>query len=189
MHPELSISKVYTYSSKKNTLEQLDPSIKGKAVVFWSSDTLIKPEDLITRYIQQKLDPENHKPTVRMAVLGNYGLSFSQLMNPEIFTTTLKDDDSKPLRQNLKGIHMFTSMWNFRAALGQFRDAYGTWKTQNGYNDTIVDNITHAAQDIVDGLSESEAIAKYHITTADLENLRKFNEETLLNIPIFRLGY
>ena len=55
--------------------------------------------------------------------------------------------------------------------------------------DTIVENITHAAQDIVDGLSESEAIAKYHVTTADLENLRKFNEETLLNIPIFRLGY
>lgn len=189
MHPELSISKVYTYSSKKNTLEQLDPSIKGKAVIFWSSDTLIKPEDLITRYIQQKLDPENHKPTVRMAVLGNYGLSFSQLMNPEVFTTTLKDDDRKPLRQNLKGIHMFTSMWNFRAALGQFRDAYSTWKTQNGYNDTIVENITHAAQDIVDGLSESEVLAKYHVTAEDLENLRKFNEETLLNIPIFRLGY
>ena len=127
MHPELSISKVYTYSSKKNILENLDPSIKGRAVVFWSSDTLIRPEELINRYIDQKMDPANHKPTVRMAVLGNYGLSFSQLMDPETFDTTLKSTDRKPLRQNLKGVHMFTSMWNFRAALGQFRDAYDTW--------------------------------------------------------------
>ena len=189
MHPELSISKVYTYSSKKNILENLDPSIKGRAVVFWSSDTLIKPEELINRYIDQKMDPANHKPTVRMAVLGNYGLSFSQLMDPETFETTLKDTDRKPLRQNLKGVHMFTSMWNFRAALGQFRDAYDTWQREYTYNDAIVENITHAAQDIYDGLSEQEALTKYGVTTEDLENLRKFNEETLLNIPIFRLGY
>lgn len=189
MHPELSISKVYTYSSKKNILENLDPSIKGKAVVFWSSDTLIRPEELITRYIDQKMDPANHKPTVRMAVLGNYGLSFSQLMDPETFDTTLKNTDRKPLRQNLKGVHMFTSMWNFRAALGQFRDAYDTWQREHTYNDTIIENITHAAQDIYDGLSEQEALTKYGVTAEDLENLRKFNEETLLNIPIFRLGY
>jgi hypothetical protein len=35
-------------------------------------------------------------------------------------------------------------MWNFRAALGQFRDALKTWKTNNSYNDSKVEDITKA---------------------------------------------
>jgi len=32
-----------------------------------------------------------------------------------------------PLKQNLKGLHMFSDLWNFRAGLIQFNDAYNTW--------------------------------------------------------------
>jgi len=39
---------------------------------------------------------------------------------------------------------MFTSMWNFRAALGQFREALLKWKTDNSYTDSKVEDITKA---------------------------------------------
>jgi hypothetical protein len=84
-NPHLVVSKVYTYASKKDDLENLDPSIKGRAVVFVSSDTLLKPDELITRYISQKEEPDRFKPSVRMIVLDNYGLTFRQLMNQEFF--------------------------------------------------------------------------------------------------------
>jgi len=84
-NPHLVVSKVYTYASKKDNLENLDPSIKGRAVVFVSSDTLLKPDELITRYISQKEEPDRFKPSVRMIVLDNYGLTFRQLMNQEFF--------------------------------------------------------------------------------------------------------
>jgi len=32
-------------------------------------------------------------------------------------------------------------------------------------------------------------LSKYGITQTDLDNLRKFNEEILKDIPTFRLGY
>jgi hypothetical protein len=50
----------------------------------------------------------------------------------------------KPLRQNLKGLHMFTSLWNFRAGLFQFNNAYDTWLTDNSYNEGYVTKITQA---------------------------------------------
>jgi len=54
----------------------------------------------------------------------------------------------KPLRQNLKGLHMFTSLWNFRAGLYQFNNAYDTWLTDNSYNEDYVTKITQAQDDI-----------------------------------------
>ena len=45
--PLLVFSEIYTYAAKDPTLLNIDQSIKGKAVVFVSSDTLLKPEDLI----------------------------------------------------------------------------------------------------------------------------------------------
>jgi hypothetical protein len=86
-------------------------------VVFVSSDTLLKPDELITRYISQKEEPDRFKPSVRMIVLNNYGLSFRQLMDKDFFEDQIGNTEMKPLRQNLKGLHMFTSLWNFRAGL------------------------------------------------------------------------
>ena len=56
-----------------------------------------------------------------MLVLDNYGMSFSQLMHSNAFKTS--KGDRKPIRQNLKGIQMFTSLWNWRAALSRFNKA------------------------------------------------------------------
>jgi hypothetical protein len=46
-NPGFVFSEVYTYAAKDPTLLNIDPSLKGKAVIFVSSDTLLKPEDLV----------------------------------------------------------------------------------------------------------------------------------------------
>lgn len=190
LNPHIVTSKVYTYSSNKKELENLDPSIKGKAVVFISSDTLLKPNQLIHKYIEQKRDPKNNTPAVRMLVLDNYGMSFSQFMDPQFIKSFQGgEDERQPIRQNFKGIQMFTSMWNFRAALSQFQNALNGWKLTNSYTDDKVKNIIKAANDIARDAEESEVITKYGITKDDLKNLDKFNKEILKDIPIFRLGY
>ena len=84
---------------------------------------------------------------------------------------------------------MFTSMWNFRAALGQFREALSKWKTDTSYTDSKVEDITKAQNEIFRGADVADTLSKYGITQADLDNLRKFNEEILKDIPTFRLGY
>lgn len=190
LNPHIVVSSVYTYSSKQKELEELDPSVKGKAVVFISSDTLLKPDELVHKYIEQKRDPKNNTPSVRMLVLDNYGMSFSQFMDPDFIKTFQGgEEERQPIRQNFKGIQMFTSMWNFRAALNQFREALKDWKTSNSYTDAKVNDITKAADEIFRGAEESEVLTRYGITKGDLENLDKFNNEILKDIPIFRLGY
>lgn len=190
LNPHIVVSDVYTYSSNKKQLEEVDPSIKGKAVVFISSDTLLKPEELIHKYIEQKRNPKTHTPVVRMLVLDNYGMSFSQFMDPTFIKKFQGgEEERQPIRQNFKGIQMFTSMWNFRAALGQFREALSKWKTDNSYTDDKVEAITKAQDEIFRGAEVADTLSKYGIVQADLDNLRKFNEEILKDIPTFRLGY
>lgn len=190
LNPHIVVSDIYTYSSNKKLLEDVDPSIKGKAVVFITSDTLLKPEELAQKYIEQKRNPKTHTPVVRMLVLDNYGMSFSQFMDPDFIKKFQGgEEERQPIRQNFKGIQMFTSMWNFRAALGQFREALSKWKTDNSYTDSKVEDITKAQNEIFRGADITDTLSKYGITQADLDNLRKFNDEILKDIPIFRLGY
>ena len=190
LNPHIVVSDIYTYSSNKKLLEDVDPSIKGKAVVFITSDTLLKPQELAQKYIEQKRNPKTHTPVVRMLVLDNYGMSFSQFMDPDFIKKFQGgEEERQPIRQNFKGIQMFTSMWNFRAALGQFREALSKWKTDNSYTDSKVEDITKAQNEIFRGADITDTLSKYGITQTDLDNLRKFNDEILKDIPIFRLGY
>ena len=82
-HPEMVFSPIYTYATDAKVFEGLDPSIKGKAVVFVSSDSLLKPDELIHEYITQKYNPDISTARVRMLVLDNYGMTFSQFIDPE----------------------------------------------------------------------------------------------------------
>jgi hypothetical protein len=102
LNPEFVFSPTYIYSGK---LANIDPKVRGKAVVFVTSDALLKPQNLIDEYIKQKQNPETHTPTVRMIVLGNYGLSFSQLCKREQFFDNVNlDKDYTPFRMNYLGI-------------------------------------------------------------------------------------
>jgi hypothetical protein len=56
-----------------------------------------------------------------MLVLGNYGMRFSDLINDSFFDQFgINEEGStirKPVRNNILGIEMFTSLWNFRLDL------------------------------------------------------------------------
>jgi len=54
------------------------------------------------------------------------------------------NEERKPFRQNFTGIRMFTSMWNTRASLIKFLDAYNSWKTNNNLNDAQVKALMQA---------------------------------------------
>ena len=191
LNPGYVVSDIYTYASNNPDLLKIDPSIKGRAVVFVSENTLLKPEELIHKYIQQKTDPKHNTPIVRMIKLNNYGLRFSQLYDDKLLSKTIKKgSNSLPFRANYHGIQMFVSMWNWRAALDNFNKALETWKANNKYDTTKVDNIIKAAYDIYKNPDSKDAIlTKYDLNQSDLDNLNHFNFEICKNIPIFRLGY
>ena len=49
-----------------------------------NKEEYIEPEELADRYIEQKRNPDAHTPEVRMIVLNNHGLSFTELITHRI---------------------------------------------------------------------------------------------------------
>jgi hypothetical protein len=56
----------------------IDPSLKGKPVMYVSSNILLNPDELESMYTAQKNDP-SLVPQVRMVVLDTVGVSFKSL--------------------------------------------------------------------------------------------------------------
>ena len=191
-NPGFVFSEVYTYAAKDPTLLNIDPSLKGKAVVFVSSDTLLKPEDLVKQYINQIKDPEHNQPIVRMIRLHNYGMTFSQMTSNEFCNKIQGGDDTRlPYRANYHGIQMFVSLWNWRAALSKFNEALNNWMQENQYDAKKLDTLIKAQNYLFNnqGVNVDSYLAGKKLTRADLNNLEKFNQEVCKDIPTFRLGY
>ena len=191
-NPGFVFSEVYTYAAKDPTLLNIDPSIKGKAVVFVSSDTLLKPEDLVKQYIKQKQDPEHSQPIVRMIRLHNYGMTFSQMTDPEFCNKIQGGDETRlPYRANYHGIQMFISLWNWRASLNKFNEALANWMQSNNYNSKKVETLIKAQNYLFNnqGVNIDSYLSSKKLTREDLTNLEKFNQEICKDIPTFRLGY
>ncbi len=189
-HPEMVFSPIYTYASNKNAFEEIDPSLKGKAIVLVSSDTLLRPDQLMQEYINQKYNPTTNTARVRMLVLDNYGMTFSQFIDKDFIKSFQHgDEERKPVRQNYTGIRMFTSLWNWRASLIKFNQTLYNWQKSHGYSDEQVDALAEASQRIYRGKNPDALLKKYKLTKNDLDNLNKFNQQNCENIPIFRLGH
>lgn len=191
-NPGYVVSNVYTYACDNPELMKIDPSIKGRAVVFVSSDTLLDPNDLINIYINQKTHPEESKPTVRMIKLDNYGMQFSQLYDDKLLSSVYKKGEAElPFRANYHGIQMFVSLWNWRAALDNFTTALNKWAADNHYDqNNKLKTLLKVANDIYNNPNDkSNILSKNGLTQQDLDNLDKFNLEICKEIPIFRLGY
>ena len=191
-NPGFVFSEVYTYAAKDPTLLNINPSLKGKAVVFVSSDTLLKPEDLVKQYINQIQDPEHNQPIVRMIRLHNYGMTFSQMTSNEFCNKIQGGDDTRlPYRANYHGIQMFVSLWNWRAALSKFNEALNNWMQENQYDAKKLDILIKAQNYLFNNrqVDVDTYLAGKKLTRADLNNLEKFNQEVCKDIPTFRLGY
>ena len=191
-NPGFVFSEVYTYAAKDPTLLNINPSLKGKAVVFVSSDTLLKPEDLVKQYINQIQDPEHNQPIVRMIRLHNYGMTFSQMTSNEFCNKIQGGDDTRlPYRANYHGIQMFVSLWNWRAALSKFNEALNNWMQENQYDAKKLDTLIKAQNYLFNNkqVDVDTYLTGKKLTRADLNNLEKFNQEVCKDIPTFRLGY
>ena len=191
-NPGFVFSEVYTYAAKDPTLLNINPSLKGKAVVFVSSDTLLKPEDLVKQYINQIQDPEHNQPIVRMIRLHNYGMTFSQMTSNEFCNKIQGGDDTRlPYRANYHGIQMFVSLWNWRAALSKFNEALNNWMQENQYDAKKLDTLIKAQNYLFNNkqVDIDTYLTGKKLTRADLNNLEKFNQEVCKDIPTFRLGY
>ena len=191
-NPGFVFSEVYTYAAKDPTLLNINPSLKGKAVVFVSSDTLLKPEDLVKQYINQIQDPEHNQPIVRMIRLHNYGMTFSQMTSNAFCNKIQGGDDTRlPYRANYHGIQMFVSLWNWRAALSEFNEALNNWMQENQYDAKKLDTLIKAQNYLFNNKQVDVDIylTGKKLTRADLNNLEKFNQEVCKDIPTFRLGY
>lgn len=190
-NPGFIFSDIYTYANKDPELLKIDPSIKGKAVIFYSSDTLLKQDQLASLYIQQKKHPDTNQPVVRMLKLDNYGMTFSQL-NDEEFISKVSGgaEECLPFRANYHGLQMFVSLWNWNVALHEFNKAYNTWASENGYSKDKVNKILQAQDRLYRDPSGKEGyLNSVGVTQEDLDNLDKFNQVVCKNIPTFRLGY
>lgn len=198
------VSPVYILGNRSDILKgKVSESIFGKAVVFVSSNTTLNPEQLADKYIEQKKNPNSHTPEVRMVVLNNHGLSFTELITHRIQNQLTGEGEKakKPWRMDTLGVRMFTAMWNFRAGLENFITELNRWKSENNYSDSKVLDITKVeslmyneyGRDWASNInSESQFVQQlyntYHIGANDLENLIKFNQEYCKDIPTFRLG-
>ena len=177
----------------------------GKAVIFVSGNKNLASKDLANLYIQQKRYPTNHTPEVRMVVLRNHGLSFSEIVTKQIWNLTKgeSNDDSdglsSPYDMRVLGLRMYTTMWDARAALINFNSQLQKWKNKHRYNDSFVEKLTQAEKVLYDQFksekilpsndSVKNTLNSYQVTWQDIENLKDFNNKYCKDIPMFRLGY
>ena len=198
------VSPVYILGNKSDVLKgKVSESIFSKAVVFASANTNLSPEELADRYIEQKRNPDAHTPEVRMIVLNNHGLSFTELITHRIQNQLTGEGEKakKPWRMDTLGVRMFTAMWNFRAGLENFIAQLEKWKLENDYDSNKILDISKVESELFSRYGKnwitqlnagSQEVQKllnlYKVTAADLENLIKFNQEYCKDIPTFRLG-
>ena len=188
----------------------------GRAVVFVTRDTSIKPDKLRELYQSQQAIPDSNK-TVRMIVLNNLGLSLHEISNYQpLFTddygSTYKvniTSKNMPMEASYMGKRMLPAMWNFRANLYNFTNKYDTYFGQDNIdiNGTQVPNTFKEhperialvskfinAQTILNGNYSDDYKQKVtdDITTIaptqdEINIINNFNNQVLRNEHAFRL--
>ena len=177
----------------------IDLSLKGKPVMYVSSNLLLDPSQLKTLYEQQKNNP-TMVPQVRMIVLDNMGVSFDSLYRKkyqDIYTTAQGETKYYfPMESEPTGLRMYIAIWNFRANLQNFLKAYNTFKEDSklSQEDIIklckLDNATYnSIRGDQSYISEQEYRSKVDDKTkALLKPIWDFND-SLKDYRQFRLGY
>lgn len=178
----------------------ISPEMKGKPVMFVSSNLLLSPSELKDIYIKQTQDPTMPKQ-VRMIRLDNVGVSFQSLYQKKwvelynsrvgncIFTT--------PMELQPFAIRMYKAMWNYRAGLSRFMERYDTFCSKNGLNDEDmnklcqIDNTEFQRQK---GDKDNLDEAQYRkLVSPELQSklqvLWDFNDSLADYVKEFRLGF
>lgn len=115
-------SPIYILTQKD--IPGLDPSLKGKAVMFISDNMLLNSADLKDIYLEQKQNNSYDNRQVRMVVLSNVGVSWKSLYDRDFKDLYNVQRGNKvlttPMRLRSFALRMYQSMWNYRADLQRF---------------------------------------------------------------------
>lgn len=201
----------YAVRSKVYTLIEDVPwarkKLKGKPIIFVSSNIFLKPDELIELYKRQKNGTGEYG--VRMIILSNKGVEFKSLYKNKwvpIYNIQGKNI-TMPFNVLGMGIKMYSQMWNFRANLQKFANTLKDWKqnpksfTPNATVDSLSDDDVleliktdreayNAAVEANGGKYVSEA--EYRNSVPDkskLQLLWDFNDNLANSVRQFRLGY
>ena len=190
-------SKVYAIV---NDIPGIDPSLKGKAVIYVSSNSLLRPDELEKLYIAQKQD-STLVPQVRMIVLDNQGVSFASLYRKnykDIYTISKGDVlYTTPFKLEPMAIRMYMAAWNFRSNLKKFLQVYNEWMRDNNLGQKTIEDLCkldNAEYSRLRGGQEYLSEEDYRSQVSDavrdkVKLIWDFNDSLADSVRQFRLGY
>lgn len=178
----------------------ISSEMRGKPVMFVSSNLLLSPSELKDVYIRQTQDPTIPKQ-VRMLRLDNVGVSFQSLYQKkwvELYNNRVGNCTfTTPMELQPFAIRMYKAMWNYRAGLSRFIERYDSFCKENSLNDEDMNKLCqmdNAEFQRQKGDKESLDEAQYRKMVAPemqskLKVLWDFNDSLADYVKEFRLGY
>lgn len=186
-----------TYTDSKGR----ERTLKGKAVMYVSSNILLNPDELESLYMAQKQDP-SIVPQVRMIVLDNKGVSFQSLYRKSYQDLyNIKKGSvlrTTPFELMPMSIRMYIAAWNFRANLKSFLKIYNKWlsdsKTLDNQTIEALCKIDNDEYNRIKGDQEYLNEEDYRSQVSDelkakLKPIWDFNDSLAGSVRQFRLGY
>lgn len=178
----------------------IDPDLKGKAVMYVSSNAMLRPDELEKLYMAQKQDP-TLVPQVRMIVLDNQGVSFASLYKKsykDIYTISKGDVlYTTPFKLEPMAIRMYMAAWNFRSNLKRFLQVYNEWMQDNNLDQKTIEDLCkldNAEYSRLRGDQEYLSEEDYRSQVSDavkdkVKLIWDFNDSLAGSVRQFRLGY
>ena len=178
----------------------ISSEMRGKPVMFVSSNLLLSPSELKDVYIRQAQDPTIPKQ-VRMLRLDNVGVSFQSLYQKkwvELYNNRVGNCTfTTPMELQPFAIRMYKAMWNYRAGLSRFMERYDSFCKENSLNDENMNKLCqmdNAEFQRQKGDKESLDESQYRKMVAPemqskLQVLWDFNDSLADYVKEFRLGY
>lgn len=190
-------SKIYAIV---DDIPGIDPNLKGRAVMYVSSNAMLRPDELEALYMTQKQDPAI-VPQVRMVVLDNQGVSFSSLYRKsykDIYTISKGDVlYTTPFKLEPMAIRMYIAAWNFRSNLKKFLQVYNEWMQDNNLDQKTIEDLCkldNAEYSRLRGDNEYLSEEDYRNQASDavkdkVKLIWDFNDSLAESVRQFRLGY
>lgn len=178
----------------------ISSEMKGKPVMFVSSNLLLSPSELKDIYIRQTQDPTMPKQ-VRMIRLDNVGVSFQSLYQKkwvELYNNRVGNCTfTTPMELQPFAIRMYKAMWNYRAGLSRFMERYDAFCRENGLNDEDMNKLCqmdNAEFQRQKGDKDNLDEAQYRkLVSPELQSrlqvLWDFNDSLADYVKEFRLGF
>lgn len=178
----------------------ISSEMRGKPVMFVSSNLLLSPSELKDIYIRQTQDPTMPKQ-VRMIRLDNVGVSFQSLYQKkwvELYNNRVGNCTfTTPMELQPFAIRMYKAMWNYRADLSRFMERYDAFCKENGLNDEDMNKLCqmdNAEFQRQKGDKDNLDEAQYRkLVSPELQSrlqiLWDFNDSLANYVKEFRLGF